>query len=243
MSDGRTGIGPGGQPEGDEALAGEYVLGVLPEAERRRVEARLSTDPRFAALVADWQAQLSALDAHYDPQNVPPAVLGKIETRLFGATVGERGTGLWGSLAFWRGLALASLLVIAGLGAVATGVLPARQPQLAADAPLVADLVGENAPIALLARFDPQAGTLDIVPAAAGTEQPKSLELWAVPGDGVPRSLGLVPPNGGTISVDRSLIDMLGEGVTLAISLEPEGGSPTGVATGPILVAGPLVRR
>ena len=42
------------------------------------------------------------------------------------------------------------------------------------------------------------------------------------------------------IAIDRSQAEELGEGVTLAVSLEPSGGSPTGAPTGPVLLAGAL---
>ena len=42
-------------PEGDDFIAAEYVLGVLPEQERREVARRIETDKPFAELVARWQ--------------------------------------------------------------------------------------------------------------------------------------------------------------------------------------------
>lgn len=222
--------------ERDTALAGEYVLGVLPEAERRAAERRISQDAAFAALVDNWQADLSVLDEHYQPETVPPAIAARIEQRLFGAE-GAASAGLWGSLAFWRGLAFASVLIAAGLAVVMSGVLPTAGDQAPV---LVADLTGENTPIGLVAHFNSGDNTIRIVPAAMNDGGGHSLELWAVPGDGVPRSLGLVPHDGGVIAIDRNIGSELAAGVTLAVSLEPEGGSPTGAPTGPVLVAGPL---
>ena len=46
----------------DDAIAGEYVLGVQPLAERRATETRLRTDPEFAALVADWEYRLADMN-------------------------------------------------------------------------------------------------------------------------------------------------------------------------------------
>jgi anti-sigma-K factor RskA len=71
-------------------------------------------------------------------------------------------------------------------------------------------------------------------------ESAKSLQLWIVAKDG-PHSLGLLPTQGnGEMPMPK---DMKVEGdLTLAISLEPRGGSPTGKPTGPVLLAAPAIR-
>lgn len=241
MTNGQINTGIGHDPQRDSALAGEFVLGVLPDAERRAAERRIATDPGFASLVAGWQTDLSVLDAQYEEQNVPPIVKSRIDAQLFGNERQASG-GLWASLAFWRGLSVASLILVAGIGAVTTGLVPLNGTKTG-GAPLIADLVGENAPISLVASFDPSNNTLKIIPAAFGGEVEKSLELWVVPGDGVPVSLGLVPNDGGVIAIDKAISAEMKAGATLAISLEPAGGSPTGVATGPVIVVGALAQQ
>ncbi len=66
----------------------------------------------------------------------------------------------------------------------------------------------------------------------------RSLELWAVPSSGAPRSLGVISPTGLTVVRRGGVLDNT---TALAVTLEPPGGSPTGQATGPILYLGPLV--
>ena len=72
--------------------------------------------------------------------------------------------------------------------------------------------------------------------AATAAQQGKDYELWIVPQDGQPVSLGVVPV-GDTYQVilDDRTRALLASSRTLAISLEPVGGSPTGAPTGPIL--------
>ena len=70
------------------------------------------------------------------------------------------------------------------------------------------------------------------------TNPQSAYELWALPGDGTsPVSLGLLPRSG---SVDRRLTtaqrDALLRSKRIAVSLEPQGGSPTGSPTGPVLI-------
>ena len=68
------------------------------------------------------------------------------------------------------------------------------------------------------------------------------LELWSVPPQGAPRSLGLIAAQGATVLRRERLPKTLLEGGTdaLAVSIEPPGGSPTGVPTGPVVYAGKL---
>jgi len=68
------------------------------------------------------------------------------------------------------------------------------------------------------------------------------LELWSVPPDGAPRSLGLISADGSTVlSRDRLPPTLLKGGTqALAVSVEPPGGSTTGAPTGPVVYAGQL---
>ena len=64
-----------------------------------------------------------------------------------------------------------------------------------------------------------------------------------MPGEGAPVSLGLVPGDGGRLVLDDSLVQQVSDGALLAVSVEPLGGSPTGVATGPVVLSGSLTRK
>jgi anti-sigma-K factor RskA len=65
----------------------------------------------------------------------------------------------------------------------------------------------------------------------------RALELWAVPAQGAPRSLGLVQAAGATTLLRPQL---LRDTAAFAVSVEPAGGSPTGAPTGPIVSVGKL---
>jgi anti-sigma-K factor RskA len=148
--------------------------------------------------------------------------------------------GLWSSIVFWRCLALVSLLITAGALTIATvAVTPPQTP-----APLVAELTAANSQVNLLASYERQSGRLRIVPVAIGKPQEKSLELWLVPATGTPRSLGVFPSDQtGELVIPVDMRGNIGEGASLAVSLEPFGGSPTGQATGPIVASGTTHRR
>jgi len=69
-----------------------------------------------------------------------------------------------------------------------------------------------------------------------------SLELWALPKGGKPKSLGVVSGARAVLQLGSSADRSLGDVPMLAVSLEPKGGSPTGLPTGPVLYSGPCVK-
>jgi len=228
----------GKQGEGrDETIAGEYVLGLLSQSDRRKVEARIGKDTHFAALVAQWEANLSPLNDDYEQVAPPAGTFAAVENRLFGVTSapGRSGLpgGLWNSAAFWRWAALACLIVAVG------AVLSTNLPQEAPQSGLVAELSGHSVGVDLLTRYDADSGRLRFTPVAAGQAEQKSLELWLVEGDAPPVSLGVLPQTGdGDVLVPPEMRARLVAGAVLAVSVEPFGGSPTGAATGPVIASG-----
>ena len=72
----------------------------------------------------------------------------------------------------------------------------------------------------------------------------KTLEVWLVPPGGTPRSLGLLPSAEGGTTVALNLPHDTAEALAtseLAVSLEPSGGSTTGLPTGPVLFSGAVL--
>lgn len=224
----------------DEVLAGEYVLGVLSAENRARVEARIRRDRAFAAIVARWEENLSPLNEEYESIAPPDFILPMVERRVLSARRRQEQGGmlaaLWGSLALWRFVALASLFLFAG-----TMFFNARQPVAVTLQPLrpLAELSGENNAVSLAARYDAANGRLRLTPVATAAEDQHSLELWVIDGADPAVSLGILPQSGeGELSVPETLRPKLKDGVTLAVSLEPYGGSPSGAPTGPVLAKG-----
>ena len=77
---------------------------------------------------------------------------------------------------------------------------------------------------------------------ALSAEPPQhSYELWGLPAKAgePPRSLGIVPASEkGTIKLAAVADESLKDFPALAISIEPEGGSKTGLPTGPVIAKG-----
>jgi anti-sigma-K factor RskA len=222
----------------DEIISGEYVLGVLSAEDRRRVEARMIVDKRFAQQVRRWQNNLSGFNDDYDEVLPPAQLYNRLERRLFRTEDTSSGSfsRLWGSVAVWRGLAGASLFVALSLGLYqVSGTLTGDN-----DRPLVAELAGQqNAPFNLIAAFDAETGRLSVVPIALKQPEPKSLEVWIIDEGKPPKSLGILPDNGnGEIVVNADMRQLFAEGKTIAITVEPYGGAPEGKPTGPIIASG-----
>ncbi|MGE7370719.1 anti-sigma factor [Neorhizobium sp. NPDC001467] len=227
------------QSEGDRArdqvIAGEYVLGVLSLEERRNVEARMARDTVFAAMVGRWSENLSSFDDDYDPATPRAGLYPRIEARLFPKTPKRGLAGAWSSVALWRAMTALSLLLLAGTVVVQNlpvGTRPQAQP-------LVAQLSGEGNAISLVASYSADSGRLSLTPVAAGPSDQRSLELWMISGNDPAASLGVLPQSGeGEIEVPPEMRSRIAAGITLAVSLEPYGGSPTGQPTGPVLALG-----
>ncbi len=214
-------------------IAAEYVLGVLGAAERREVELRLAQEPALASEVAFWEERLAGLTDAVAPVAPPQAAWSRIETAIGTA---PRPPSVWQSLTFWRSFAIASAtLAAASIAAlVYIGLVPN------APAPLMATLSGSAGQPNFVATVTATGNTLVIVPAALLTNDPRAYELWLIPsGETRPRSLGLVQP-GQPIRLDipSDLAGRVTPDATLAVSLEPPGGSPTGLPTGPVVAAG-----
>lgn len=223
---------------GDDLLAAEFVLGVLSLDERVRAARRLDEDRAFAHLVAAWEARLAPMSVDFAEEAPSAAVKRALDARLFasGASAPDR-SGMWSSLAFWRGLAFASVLALAFLGAYLLAP-PAGQPP--AGDRLVASLAHEDSDVRYLAVYDPERHEIGLSHLAGERGAGEDFELWVIEGDQAPRSLGVIPA-GETVRVTVGPdAPAIAAGAAFAISLEPEGGSPSGQPTGPVLALGNL---
>jgi anti-sigma-K factor RskA len=99
-------------------------------------------------------------------------------------------------------------------------------------------VLADTAPRMVVSMHHPDLLRVRMVKPWRGMER-QSLELWAMPKDGPPRSLGLVYNAMGDTLIAMSATDPRMHGVTaLAVSMEPAGGSPTGKPTGAVVCSG-----
>jgi len=220
-------------PPDDDTLAAEYVLGVLPAADRASVERRIALEAGFASLVSSWERRLVPWTDEIAPVQPPHELWNRISAAL-PAQRAER-PGLWQSLALWRWMTLTTgALAAACLAALVVFV---SQPT---QAPLIAAIQADGQS-RFVATIDPGRNTVSVVPAAYTADASRVPELWLIaPGDR-PRSLGLLRADA-TVSlrIPENLRALATRQATLAVSLEPPGGSRTGAPTGPVIATGRL---
>ncbi|MBU4682413.1 anti-sigma factor [Cedecea davisae] len=211
----------------DNALAAEYALGTLRGNARLRFEKRLRLEPELAAVTGRWQMLLAGLDSHIAPQQPPESVWKKIQLSLPPERSNARSRWSWNYL----GWALA-----AGIAAVAlVPYFGSKVPELA---PLMV-LNGATQQGQWLVSADSERKTLSLTPLrTAAISASNSLQLWAIPVGAKPVSLGLLDSRAQSKVSNGGVT--LSRGVTIAISLEPQGGSPTGQPTGPVVYSGVL---
>lgn len=215
-------------------LAAEFALGTLEGDDLATATRLYDTDLAFRHAVDEWQNDLSPMLDEVGETAPPHNTWEKIAART-GHSQKTAG-GLWSSLAFWR-LATGAMAAAALAIFVFTGPL-APPPQ---QAPFVAALTKDGAAPGFLVRFDPRSNQLAVEVTAGATPDGKDRELWIIPAGQKPISLGVMAKSGtSNVPVNAQLRARFKAGATLAISLEPSGGSPTGQPTGPVIASGKL---
>ena len=220
-------------PDQVEYLAAEYVLGTLQGAARRRFDGLITdrADVRFA--VWRWERHLNGIASGLEPHRPPQRVWNNIRQRIDSSQPAKP---TW--LARWRNLWFALPAAAAAVW-LAFAIFPITTIER------VAVFADQNADALWVISADLDKGELYAeavnAPALAGG---KSYELWVLPANNQPpMSLGLLPISAGSVEsqISAQLSEALAGASQLAISLEPAGGSPTGLPTGPIVYAASLV--
>jgi anti-sigma-K factor RskA len=243
-----------GQPPSADILAGEYVLGVLDAAQRAEVERRIASDPGFARRVTQWEHRLAPMLEAMGSEAVPAHLWPRIRTSLGWSSVSTNAPRAWQRTGFWQGMtALAAVVALVAvfsrreLEPVApvtppVAVTPAPPTELEQATRPVTPLLHDDGSPGWLASVDKAQGKVLMVPVPTAADAAgRAPELWLIPAGGTPRSLGLVSINRAhTVTVPNALRDALVNGSVLAVTLEPAGGAPQGIPTGPIVAKGDI---
>jgi len=222
-------------PSERDDLAAELALGLLEGEERTQALRLCLADPSFAAQVDAWSHRLSPM-LDLTPEQAPPGhIWSAIAARIGGQSAPERTVR---HLRFWQGSALLSGAIAASLALILV-TRPAPAPEQSAAAVGLSQLADAQGAATMAISYDPQSGVLRMGASqiASGGKVP---ELWVIPADGVPRSLGIINPQGGKHAVSEELRAFLQNGATLAITLENAATAPHAAPTSAPILTGKI---
>ena len=224
-----------------DRLAAEYALGTTSPRVRRRIAAIARRDRTVAASLSAWERRLAILADDVPGIAPPPRVWRDIVARLGLDPEGapRTRTTWWQRAPLWRAFALASFVV-----ALALGVVEYQRQGQPVAAPLVVVLAGADAKPGLIATASHGERYLTLKSIGNTAPSPgRVFELWALPQAGVPRSLGVIPAGAIVrVPLPAPVDEALSNSPSLAVSIEPPGGSPSGQPTGPVLYSGSIER-
>tara|TARA_R100001369_G_scaffold12634_3_gene26795 strand:+ start:1742 stop:2431 length:690 start_codon:yes stop_codon:yes gene_type:complete len=217
----------------DDLLAAEMVLGLSSDDDMIAARRRIGTERDFADRVVFWQERMTAMTDGIDPVAPPARIKKKLMAQVFPkqrVTILQR---LW----LWQGVAMASLLFAGYLGVqlLEANTRPDGQPIV-----LAAQLVSESSPLEMLAVIEPVKHEIALRRVAGEPIPGRVFEVWAILPDQAPVSLGVLPDSETTRILVPAELRSRAAQITLAISDEPIGGSPTGAPTGAVLAAGAM---
>lgn len=224
-----------------EALIAELALGILSGAERAEALRQCMADPGFTPDMIDaWRDRLDPLFEEYAPVTPPDKIWERIAARLTYSNHGGR------QLRAWRGGALAATAIAASLALIllfrpSPPPIPERGPVSPPAQIALAQLVGEPEGPVVTARYDAERRIFSL--RATGIKADGlAPELWVIPADGKPRSLGLIAPEGDSlVKIDSNAQPFIADGSILAITMEKAATAPHAapgsapVATGKIV--------
>jgi len=222
------------EPDDKDLDAAERALGTEPR-DRESAEQRRAREA--------WDARLAPLALAALPAEPPADMFERIERGLDSADdkivqLAERRARRWRAVAIVSGAVAACLAFWVAITPIGP-VVPPMAPQQSYVA-LVTPEGGGGPALVVEVDFpdaESRVGTVTVRSLEVAAPEGRDLELWRVPAGGAPQSLGLLE--------DYRLFARTNVAVepgdTLAVSVEPPGGSPSGAPTGPVILSGPLV--
>ncbi|ABE38210.1 conserved hypothetical protein [Rhodopseudomonas palustris BisB5] len=244
--------------DADDALAADFVIGLLEGAELAAAEQRLATDDGFAKAVNAWRERLAEFDATAELMQPRPGLWQRIAASTQSMPADPRpaarpravGPRLWDNIRFWRvagmsGAVAAALAVVMIVGALTTTrQLRNEMAALAERKPVyVAVLVDDQTKQAGAIVNTFANGRVELIPLRAiDVPAGRTLQIWTLWDRSVgPKSIGLTDQPR-ALQLDLKSLPETVQDQLFEITLEPQGGSPIGRPTGPILFKGNAAR-
>ena len=217
-----------------DALCGEYLLGTLRGGARRRFARALEDDPGVAARLKYWE-QLMAIDYQGIGAVSPRGQTWRRIARTLDLDAASARPS-WQENG-WRRFALAFTAVL--LVAIAVPLL--RSPT-APTFNTIASLHGPSPAPRVVVLLSADRARLRLAASApAQAAAGHSYELWLIAdANSAPRPVAVFTSLETELPVPAEIRPRIVAGATLAISLEPLGGSPQAGPTGPVVLSGSI---
>lgn len=226
-------------------LAGEHSLG-LDDAENREANLqRLQSDPIFRSLVNDWDNWLAELAPHIRDVAPPPSLWNAISLEM-AQPIGDEDAGAANIIDFqahakpyirrWQAISAGAIAIAATFIGALLFV-----PATPAPAPLLISSIEIEQNIEILAVFNAQDGHLKVRFLNGADPADADYELWVIPDQAAPISLGLAVQAEQGVLIAPSVQRLMIAGAKIAISREPVGGARAQVPTGPVLAVADLL--
>lgn len=239
-------------PQLQQMLAAEYVLGTLTGRARKRFEFLVKQYPALRREVTYWENRLIGLASNIQPEAPRDIVWTAIDRQINARTVTAIAKEPRYNL--WRAWAIAATLSSVFLGyhlqqqlsagpqivevpKIVTVKVPVMQPM-----PYVAVLQPKGDSRYLLS-LSPERGLIKAVVMGEAPVDYKnhSVQLWVIDDAGTPHSLGVMPESGeGEMPMPKDM--PMPSKPMLALSMEPKGGTTSALPTGPVLTAAPAFK-
>ncbi len=232
-------------PELQSRLAAEYVLGTLHEKARTRFQKLAAVDRNLQRCVDQWTERFNLLALQVEPVTPPSHLLQQVKTRLgiIDRDAQARDSSIWTNV--WSGLMAFAAVIVLTIAITVLVYQPVEDSvEFRPDYIAVINHIKDAAAgPAWIIRADFQGNK--ILATSIKTQKiadDKSHELWLIfEGKKVPKSLGLLPKTGAKqLKLTVQLIQEMKKAKAVAVSLEPVGGSKTGLPTGAVNYIGNL---
>lgn len=237
-------------PENDFLLAGELSLGVLEGTDAATARQRQLTDADFAAAVAWWEDRLACMAEAGGEITPSPQLLRGIHAGIdrlandaapVNLDARRSGPAGWSIALATLGAGLAAAALVLYLSMPTGAGVPVVPEQIAPTPQLVAQLQDPDNERRLTSVIDPATRRLALRSTGLEPGAGRIAELWVIPADGVPRSLGEIPGSG---PFERKLseaeLGLLAQGAALAVTFERDQNIRHQAPTEPILLVGTL---
>lgn len=215
-------------------LAADYVSGALRGGARRRFEGLMAADFSLRREVQAWENEIYPLIYSAPPHAPPKRVWHTIKQQVRQERPARSKNWGWRGIYLWR---LCSATLAAALIAVVVLPLEFGRPPAPQEVAVLQSHAGRT--VAVIRMDASGAMYVNALENLTSMADGHALQLWALPAKGVPKSLGMLSPTGMTkLTLPRGTGSM----ARLAVSLEPPGGSPTGLPTGAVVMTGEVLR-